>query len=475
MKIRPPVVAVMGHVDHGKTTLLDFIRKTRIAERESGGITQSIGAYEIEHAGKQITFIDTPGHEAFANMRAHGARVADLAILVVAADDGVKPQTKDALAKIKEAQIPFVVAINKMDKPGADLEKTKADLSQNEIFLEGYGGDVSWHAISAKTGDGVSELLDLVLLASEIEPPLEPMELTSGVVISVRRDPRRGVVIGIVLKSGILKPGMFVATPSTSGKVRAIENFLGKPTKEIFPSSPCVVLGFEDLPKIGEVLVAGNNLDAVQTAVASSDKTSEMDFESDANSKNSLRLILKAEESASLEALIGIIRATASPIPLQILSAGIGPVHETDVKAADSAHGIVVAFRSEPDKAAENLSRSKKIPILSSSIIYELQKSILDYARTAAGAVGSSAEILGVFGERKGKEQVIGGKVTVGSIKNKSVFEIWNGDRRVGAGKILNLQSNRADAEEVTEGNQFGMLAETDEPVKVGCRLAFLE
>jgi len=465
----------MGHVDHGKTTLLDFIRKTRIAERESGGITQSIGAYEIEHNGKRITFIDTPGHEAFANMRAHGARVADLAILVVAADDGVKPQTKDALAKIKEAQIPFVVAINKMDKPGADLEKTKADLSQNEIFLEGYGGDISWHAISAKTGDGISDLLDLVLLVAEIEPPTEPMELTSGIVVSARRDSRRGVVIGLVLKSGVLKPAMQAATPTVSGKIRAIENFLGKPTKEISPSSPCVILGFEELPRIGEILVAGNNLDAVQTAVASGNKNSEKEFESDVNSKNSLRLILKAEEAASLEALVSVIRATESPIPLQILSAGVGPIHETDVKAADSARGIVVSFRSEPDKAAENLSRSRKIPILSSSIIYELQKAVLDYARAAAGAVGSGAEILGVFGERKGKEQVFGGKVIKGKIKNGSSFEIWNGDRRIGAGKILNLQSNRADAAEVSEENQFGMLAETDEPVKIGYRLVFSE
>lgn len=475
MKIRPPVVAVMGHVDHGKTTLLDFIRKTRVAERESGGITQSIGAYEIEHDGKRITFIDTPGHEAFANMRAHGARVADLAILVVAADDGVKPQTKDALAKIKEAQIPFVVAINKMDKPGADLEKTKADLSQNEIFLEGYGGDISWHAISAKTGDGVSELLDLVLLAAEIEPPTEPMELTSGVVVSARRDSRRGVVIGLILKSGVLKPAMQAATPTISGKIRAIENFLGKPAKEINPSSPCVVLGFEELPRIGEIFVAGNNLDAVQTAVASGDKNTEQAFESDANSKNSLRLILKAEEAASLEALVSVIRGTESPVPLQILSAGVGPIHETDVKAADSARGIVVAFRSEPDKAAENLSRSRKIPILSSSIIYELQKSVLDYAKAAAGTVGSGAEILGVFGERKGKEQIIGGKVTNGAIKNQSAFEIWNGDRRIGSGRILNLQTNRTDAVEVAAENQFGMLAETDEPVKVGYRLVFPE
>lgn len=463
----------MGHVDHGKTTLLDFIRKTRVAERESGGITQSIGAYEIEHGGKRITFIDTPGHEAFANMRAHGARVADLAILVVAADDGVKPQTKDALAKIKEAQIPFVVAINKMDKPNADLEKTKADLSQNEIFLEGYGGDVSWHAISAKTGDGVSELLDLVLLAAEIEPPSEPMELTSGVVISARRDSRRGVVIGLILRSGVLKPAMQAATPTISGKIRAVENFLGKPAKEIMPSSPCVILGFEDLPRIGETLVAGNNLDAVQTAVASGEKKSEEGFESDANSKNSLRLILKAEEAASLEALISVIRGTESPVPLQILSAGVGPIHETDVKAADSARGIVVAFRSEPDKAAENLSRSRKIPILSSAIIYELQKSVLDYAKAAAGAVGSGAEILGVFGERKGKEQIIGGKVTNGTVKNHSAFEIWNSEKRIGSGRIINLQSNRADAAEVAAENQFGMLAETDEPVKVGYRLVF--
>jgi len=211
---RPPIIAVMGHVDHGKTTLLDYIRKTSLASHEAGGITQAIGAYEINHGGKRITFIDTPGHEAFANMRTHGANIADLAILVIAADDGVKPQTKEALETILKSKTPFIVAINKIDKNNADIEKTKKDLLQIGVFLEGYGGNVSYHLISAKTGEGVNELLDLILLATELENLEIDNKTVSGVVITSRMDSRRGIVSGLILKNGTLKLGQHIATAS---------------------------------------------------------------------------------------------------------------------------------------------------------------------------------------------------------------------------------------------------------------------
>src|SRR3989344_559966 len=219
MEKRPPIIAIMGHVDHGKTTLLDFIRKTRVADRETGGITQSIGAYGISHNGRQITFIDTPGHEAFASMRSHSAKIADLAILVVAADDGVKPQTLNALKFITEEKIPYVVALTKIDKPNADAEKAKQSLVKAGVYLEGLGGTVSYHEISSKTGEGVPELLDLILLTADMEEiSADPASPPQGVVLMSRLDPRKGIIVGGIVKNGTLRQGELVATETGEGK-----------------------------------------------------------------------------------------------------------------------------------------------------------------------------------------------------------------------------------------------------------------
>ncbi|KKT56520.1 MAG: Translation initiation factor IF-2 [Candidatus Wolfebacteria bacterium GW2011_GWA1_44_24] len=240
--IRPPIVAVLGHVDHGKTSLLDFIRKTNFVAREAGGITQSIGAYEIIHNGKKITFIDTPGHEAFSKMRSRGAIAADLAILVVAADDGVKPQTKESIEILNSAKTPFVVAVNKIDKSNADIEKTINDLTANGVLLEGRGGNVSWQAISAKTGQGVDELLDLVLLAAEMENlTYNPDADAGGVIIEAKSDNRRGIVVSVIAENGILKIGDKIATFGAGGKIKILENFLGEKTAELRPSSPALI------------------------------------------------------------------------------------------------------------------------------------------------------------------------------------------------------------------------------------------
>ena len=249
----------MGHVDHGKTTLLDYIRKTSIAEREAGGITQSIGAYEVLHNDKKITFIDTPGHEAFSKMRARGATVADIAVLVIAADDGVKDQTKEAIKILKKSETPFVVAITKVDKNNADVEKAKSQLMGESILLEGYGGDVSWQAVNSKSGEGVNELLDLILLHAEVEGYVCDIKTpASGYVIEAEKDNRRGATATLIIKNGTLKEGDEIKTPSIKGKIKNLEDFLGKHVEELGPCAPALVVGLSDFPKVGEAVVTGN-------------------------------------------------------------------------------------------------------------------------------------------------------------------------------------------------------------------------
>ena len=473
---RPPIVVIMGHVDHGKTTLLDYIRKSNIASKEAGGITQSIGAYEIAHAGKKITFIDTPGHEAFSQMRKRGARVADLAILVVAADDSVKPQTKDALKYIQEEKVPFIVAINKIDKPGADVERVVNDLMQLGVYLEGKGGDVSWHAISAKTGEGVNELLDLVLLASELEDiHCVGRDTASGVVISVRMDPKRGTLASVIVKDGILKQGSMVATHSAQGKVRILEDFAGKAAKELSPSAPATIIGFEQAPQIGELFCAHKDEATLREALTALEKTAAAAprAASAFAKEKQLPVFLKADEAGSLEVLVEVTQRLAQKLPLAIAKASIGPINESDVKDAESMNAIVVGFRVKTDRAAENMALSRKINMLISPIIYELEKQMREYAEKFSTKEFRTIEILGVFGAAKGKERVVGGKVALGPIKNKEAFEIWQEMKLIGNGRIINLQSQRKDVAEAPTGVEVGMLVESEDPIRVGNRLVF--
>lgn len=463
---RPPIVAIMGHVDHGKTTLLDYIRKTNIAAREAGGITQSIGAYEIEHNNQKITFIDTPGHEAFSCMREYGAKVADIAILVVAADDGVKPQTKDALRCILESKTQFIVAVNKIDAQGANIEKTKNELLQNEVYLEGMGGSVSWQAISAKTGEGVNDLLDLIILASEMENlSYDPSLEATGIILSSRLDSRKGNIVGLVVTNGTLKKGKYIGTKNASGKIKILEDFQGKTIDELVPASPALVIGFESLPNVGEIFETKNT--PIETAAKDKNKLEEE------NADNMANIVLKADESGSLEVLTHVIKKIGVKYPLRIIFSGIGAVTENDIKTAANAKGIVISFKSRLDKAADNLAKTQKIQVIDSNIIYELEKDAVDYLKKIKAKDVRVLEVLAVFGARKGKEQVIGGKVTKGFVKNQESFEVWKEEKQIGSGRILNLQQGRKDVAEVSENNECGMLVESSEPIASGHKLIF--
>ncbi|OGY68685.1 MAG: translation initiation factor IF-2 [Candidatus Harrisonbacteria bacterium RIFOXYD1_FULL_40_9] len=471
---RPPIVVVMGHVDHGKTTLLDYIRNTRLAIKEAGGITQSIGAYEIIHESsgvkRKITFIDTPGHEAFSRMRERGATVADLAILVVAADDGVQPQTKESITTLKKTETPFVVAINKIDAPDADIERVKSELAQSEVFLEGYGGDISWQAISAKKGDGIKELLDLLLLAADLESlEYDPSHNTEGVIIEVTKEATRGTTAVLIVKNGTLKRGDFITTESGYGRVKILENFMGKAVTELAPSSPAQIIGWEKSPKIGEEFFAGPDA-KVHAPSASSSQFQKLDSKTK-DSKN-INVVIKADTSGSLEALTSIIHhIKVNEKGIDIIDSGIGDISENDVKNALLSQALIIGFRIKINKDAENLLHDKKDLVITSEIIYDLTKRLEDMLREIQKPITGDLEILALFGDKTGVKKIVGGKMTKGIIASKNPLEVFRNGKNIGTAKIINLQHNRKDIAEVKEGKEAGLLIESTIAIREGDHL----
>lgn len=478
---RPPIVVVLGHVDHGKTTLLDFIRKANVAAREAGGITQSVGAYEIVHGGRKITFIDTPGHEAFTKIRSRGARVADIAVLVIAADDSIKPQTEESLRILREEKTPFVVAINKIDAPGADVEKVKTDLLQHDVLLEGFGGAVSWQAVSAKTGQGVSELLDLILLTADVEGlAAENMEdAGSGYVIESRMDRNRGIEATVILKNGVLRPGFGIMAGAATGKIKILEDFLGKRATELHPSSPAVIIGFATLPAIGEEFKAGASMEAqepvaptVKTGVPAGELVTE-----EPSGKPAINVILKADTAGSLEAFSGIVRAMETDaIKVNIVGESVGDVTDGDIRTAGDTGAIVMGFRSRVTKSAETLARAQNVRVITADIIYELTKKTEELLQSAtAPAVLGELEVLALFSE-SGNKQVIGGKVTAGALKTNATADIVHAGEAVGRAKITNLQTGRKDVPTVESGKECGLMVQiTDMRVRQGDVLRITE
>lgn len=470
---RPPIVVVMGHVDHGKSSLLDFIRKTNIVAKEAGGITQSIGAYEVEHSStgseqiKKITFIDTPGHEAFFKMRGRGAKVADLAIIVIAADDGIKPQTLESIKILNSANTPFIVAINKIDKPNADIEKTKNDLTANGVLLEGYGGNISWQAISAKTGEGVNELLDLILLSAEMENlTYNPEENAQGFILEAKTDSSMGnIAIGIV-KKGVLKVGDQIVTPTTVGKIKILENFLSKKVKKLEPSAPALISSFNSLPQIGEEFFVGENIEIIKIEKKISSETIKNKI---TDNLPTLNLIVKADVSGSLEILSEIIKNIKHEnIDINVIKESIGEITDGDVKSALPSDAIIIGFKTKTTKIAEILAKNQNIKIIFSEIIYELIEAInneiklIEKPRPIA-----ELKILKIFSQ-KGKKQLIGGKVIFGSVKNNSRLKILRNNEEVGSGKITSLKRLKQEINEAKENEECGMMIEADVQINEG-------
>lgn len=481
---RPPIVVVMGHVDHGKTTLLDHIRKARVAEKEAGGITQSVGAYEIEapqtpsadaeagtrHTSRRITFIDTPGHEAFSKMRGRGAQLADLAILVVAVDDSVKPQTKETIATLQKSETPFIVAINKIDKPGTDINRVKNDLMAAGVLLEGYGGDISWHGISAKTGEGVNELLDLILLTAEVaDAKYDPAAPAKGIVLEVRREPQRGNEVRVIVKDGTLKAGDTIATPTAQGKVKILENFLGKKVSELTPSAPAVIFGFETLPKTGEEFTVGGEAKAPAARVIAKRAPQTTAAQKE---KGVVRLIVNADVSGSLEALTDIIKALpVKEVKVEVVDENIGEITDGNVREASSMGAIIIGFHTKVSAAAKNLARGQSVRIVTSDIIYELVKKIEEEIEriTKPGPRGI-LEVLAIFSQQ-GDKQLVGGRISEGIMKNKSDVGIVREERELGTGKITSLKQAKQDVTEVTTGKECGLLIESHTKIEKGDKI----
>jgi translation initiation factor IF-2 len=486
---RSPVVVIMGHIDHGKTTLLDYIRSTNVVAREDGSITQHIGAYEVEHNGQRITFLDTPGHESFSRMRARGARVADIAVLVVAADDGVKPQTIEAIRVAKEAGIPFLVAINKIDKPEADVNRVKGELAEHDVLLEGWGGSVPVVEISAKTGEGVSELQDLILLAIELEELTAVRENAgSGVVIESFRDSRRGVVVTLLIKDGTVRKGDCITSGKEVAAIRIMEDSKGENVQEASFSSPIRVLGFTAPPTIGDTFMiyatmkdaaAACKKEEVITATTNNlpeQDTSEENENQPADGREVLvvPLIIKADVAGSREALEGEIeKFNGSFLSINILRSDIGDITDDDIKSVSGTKGaIIIGFKVKTSSSAQSLAKRYDFTIHTSDIIYELldwlraeleRRIPAEVTRTEDGKL----QILKVF-KKDGNTVVFGGKVVQGVIRNGTQFDVLRGDEIQGTGTITNTQRNKVDAKEITVGFECGLAAQISGTISEG-------
>lgn len=503
---RPPVVVIMGHIDHGKSTLLDYIRNTNVVAGEAGGITQHMGAYQAEHVssdGKkhEITFLDTPGHAAFCSIRERGAKSADIAILVVSAEDGVKPQTEEAYEIIKENEMPFIVAINKIDKPNADVNRTKQSLGEHEIYVEGWGGDVPCVPISAIKGTGVPELLDMVMLITELNSlSADPASPASGIIIESELDTRKGISATVLVRDGTLKVGDYIVSGGAYAPIRYIEDFRGKKIQSAGPSVPARIIGWSQIPVCGsefeiyedkkkaEAVAASNeekardarlSVKGVGAKTSGGANVTESDTEKEAEDAKiiSFPIIIKADVIGSLEGIEHELKKiTHEKVTLKIVAKGIGEINENDVKLAMSDPEIVlIGFNVSPDKKAAAIIERTPVKVKTFLVIYDLvefvKTSLLgkvpkEYIEEMTGR----AKVLAVFSKEKDR-QVLGGKVETGEMESGNEVRIIRRDSEIGRGKIRELQEKKVRTSSVAEGHEFGMMVESKLEIAVGDRI----
>jgi len=482
LKKRPPVVTILGHVDHGKTTLLDTIRKTNVVAKEAGGITQHISAYQVKKKGRLITFIDTPGHEAFSSMRERGVSLADIAVLVVAADDGVRPQTKEVIDYLLAKKIPTVVAINKIDKPGINVQKVKQELADNGILLEEWGGEVLSSKISAKQNIGIDELLDNVLLLDEVENfEADYNRSAIGVVLESNLDPQKGPIAAVLVKTGTLKIGQDIVAGETLGRVRGMEDFKGMKINEATPSMPVAIIGFESTPNVNDILQVVTKKASVKlhhslrsgkmmnVQIATAQKI--VKAIADENIKK-LNVILKADVQGSLEALKQILEEIRSEeVTINYISDGVGNITESDVRLAANSDAVIFGFNVTITTVANRMAENSNVDIKIYKIIYELIEEIKkrliamlpkQFEREEHGKM----KVLAIFRTEKGS-MIVGGKVTNGKLVGNSLIEIVRGDSIIGNGKLKNLQQNKVDVNEVSFNNECGITFMGDAKIKI--------
>lgn len=458
--LRPPVVAVLGHVDHGKTTLLDTIRKTNVAAREHGGITQHIGAYQIDKP-HPITFIDTPGHEAFSKMRSRGATVADIALLVVAADDSVMPQTKESIEQIKSSGASMIVVINKIDMPGSLPDKVKSDLAKNGVQVEGFGGDVPVALVSAKTGKGVAELLDLIGLVAQLKGlDNEPEAPIEAIVIETKVDKGKGMVATVVVKKGTLRPSTILFEGSKQvARVRAMFDENGKGVAEAGPAKPVELLGFTRLPSVGAVLRTSEYLEPAKAAAASPYNADNLpDWLKPLNEQEGqkLNIILKTDTAGSLEAIISSLNKK-----IKVVHAGVGDISDADVLTAKASKAFIVGFNVKCPASSEKLAATEKVIFRTYTIIYELLDELTEVVSGMKEVLTKERElgtgiIIAEFPFEKSR--IAGTRVTTGRLARGDTIKIMREETEIGRARIKSIRKGKEDATKVEEGTECGIL-----------------
>jgi translation initiation factor IF-2 len=467
LKPRPPVITVMGHVDHGKTRLLDTIRKTNVMEQEAGGITQAIGAYQAKHKGKLITFLDTPGHEAFSLMRERGAKVTDIVILVVAADDGVKPQTVEAIKHAKKAEVPIIVAINKIDKPEADIQRVKKELADHGLVCEEWGGDAICVEISAKFNKNLDKLLEMILLSAEMqELKANPESKAIGTIIESKLDPKKGVVATVLVQNGTLKLGEAVTCGKVFGIIRAMENFQGKKIDHAKPSTPVRILGLEVQPEAGDILQAEESKEKAKEKIARLKKIlvpkKIKGFKKDNKSIKKLNIFLAADVQGSIEAILSELEKIQSDAVMPtVLDYKVGKISESDVMMASGSGAIIYGFNTLPTSVAKRIAEEKKVKIKTFNIIYKLLDDIKqelnakiepEIKKTILGKL----KVLRIFRKEK-KRVILGGEIISGKFIKESKISVLREGQEIGKGEMKNLQENKINADEVKQGKQCGI------------------
>ncbi|MDL2264364.1 translation initiation factor IF-2 [Synergistaceae bacterium OttesenSCG-928-I11] len=475
-KPRPPIVTVMGHVDHGKTTLLDFIRKTRVTEGEAGGITQHIGAYKVNYNGNEIVFLDTPGHEAFTAMRARGAGVTDIAILVVAADDGVKPQTLEAMNHAKAAGVPIIVAVNKIDKPDAKPERVRQQLSDYGLAPEEWGGDTVMVDVAAKPGTGIDQLLEMVLLVAEMaELKASDSVPAEGIVVEANLDKGKGPVATIIVQQGTLRRGMIIVTQTSWGKIRAMLDDTGKPVDSAGPSTPVEILGLENVPIPGEVFHIAATEREARDAVGDAAKRDtegpksrgkltleELYDQMQSEDIPQLNVVLKCDVQGSLEAFHStLMKMSTDEVRINIVHEGVGRISESDVTLASVSNAIIIGFNVRPDANAKKLSESENVQIRLYRVIYDMQedvKAALEgmLAPTLRENIVGQAEIRAIFKVPK-IGRIAGCFVQEGSIRRNTKVRVVREGVVIWDGSLSSLRHFKEEVREIAAGNECGL------------------
>jgi translation initiation factor IF-2 len=486
---RAPVVTVMGHVDHGKTSLLDAIRNTRVAAGEAGGITQHIGAYQVEVNGRKVTFLDTPGHEAFTQMRARGAQVTDVAVIVVAADDGVMPQTIEAIDHARAANVPLIVALNKIDKQNANPDFVKQQLADNNVVIEEYGGDVVLVPVSAKKGEGIKELLEMILLVADLQDvKANPNGKAQGTIIEARLDPASGVTATVLIQNGSLKIGDIVVVGTTFGRVRAMFDDTGKRINKALPSMPVSILGLSEVPSAGDLLRAVSDEKAAralvqerrttaQAAAGQSVSLDSLSMQMREGKVKELNLLLKTDVQGSVEAIrhgltqLGESHADEG-LKVRLIHDAVGNVSENDVHLAAASKAVIIAFNVKVDSAAQRQAAVDGVDIRNYNVIYKMMDDI-EAALTGLlepvyrEQVDGHAEVVQTF--KAGRTMIIAGcRVTDGKIARSSQVRLLRGGKTVFTGLIQSLRRGKDDVREVAQGFECGIVLEDYNELEVG-------